>query len=59
MNGNHFRRFCVVKVMKNTLLVALVIESVLNLGFAQQLCTPTVVRDLRIEQFESKMYGKK
>lgn len=32
--------------------------SVISLGFAQQPCKSTVVGDLRIEQFESKMYRK-
>lgn len=40
-------------------LVTLAVQiSVANLGLAQQPCKSTVVGDLRIERFESKMYGK-
>src|SRR2546423_9425137 len=58
-SGNFFIIYHVHFHMKMTsLIAALAFQiSAASVGFAEQPCKSTVVGDLRIEQFESKMYG--
>ncbi len=50
--------FCVISVMTIFLFITLAAQlSAANVAFAEQPCKSTVVGDVRIEHFESKMYG--